>query len=81
MKIVHLWVALCLAGLLVGCGQKGPLVLPDAPKPHKRLLSSPKPASQPPAAKPDPAAPSPGGPGAGAPPEAAGNPSNASVTP
>ena len=27
----------CLAGMLIGCGQKGPLVHPDAPK-HKKVL-------------------------------------------
>jgi hypothetical protein len=46
MKIVRLWVPLCLAGLLLGCGQKGPLVQPDTPK-HKKV--TPGPAGAPPA--------------------------------
>ena len=49
MKIVRLWLPLCLAGILAGCGQKGPLVLPDAPK-HKKTTptrpnAAPRPAS------------------------------------
>ncbi|MHB8475095.1 MAG: LPS translocon maturation chaperone LptM [Steroidobacteraceae bacterium] len=51
MKIVRLWLLLCLAGILTGCGQKGPLVQPDAPK-HKRTT---KPAAAP--AQPAPGAP------------------------
>ena len=50
MKIVSLWIPVCLAALVVGCGQKGPLVLPDAPK-HKKTLPGPRtPAPAPPAA-------------------------------
>jgi predicted small lipoprotein YifL len=40
MKIARLWVPLCLAGVVVGCGQKGPLVLPDTPK-HKKVVPGP----------------------------------------
>lgn len=39
----------CAAAGLLACGQKGPLLLPDAPK-HKRL--APKPPATPAAAKP-----------------------------
>jgi len=55
-----------LAGTLTGCGQKGPLVLPDAQHPHKQIglpKSSTTPTSPPaaeqasPAAQPSPAAP------------------------
>jgi predicted small lipoprotein YifL len=41
MKIARLWVPLCLAGMVVGCGQKGPLVLPDTPK-HKKVMPGPR---------------------------------------
>jgi predicted small lipoprotein YifL len=41
MKIARLWVAVCLAGIVVGCGQKGPLVLPDTPK-HKKVVPGPR---------------------------------------
>jgi predicted small lipoprotein YifL len=34
---MHLLIAAAVAGLLVGCGQKGPLVLPDAQHPHKKI--------------------------------------------
>lgn len=44
MKIAQLSVLLCLSVIALGCGQKGPLVLPDAPK-HKKTL----PRAQPPA--------------------------------
>lgn len=43
-----------LTALLLACGQKGPLVLPDAQHPHKKL-GVPKPAT--PSAPPAPAAP------------------------
>jgi len=43
-----------LAAALVACGQKGPLVLPDAQHPHKKLVV-PKPAT--PSAPPSAAAP------------------------
>jgi predicted small lipoprotein YifL len=41
MKIARLWVLVCLAGMVVGCGQKGPLVLPDTPK-HKKVVPAPR---------------------------------------
>jgi predicted small lipoprotein YifL len=34
---MHLLIAAAVAGLLLGCGQKGPLVLPDAQHPHKKI--------------------------------------------
>jgi predicted small lipoprotein YifL len=56
MKIAPLWLSLCVAGMLVACGQKGPLVHPDAPK-HKRVAPSPR----------TPSTPATGAPAAGAP--------------
>src|ERR1700676_5450005 len=55
MKVVRLWLPLCLAGILLGCGQKGPLVQPDTPKHKKAAPSAPaaaapaRPASEAPA--------------------------------
>jgi predicted small lipoprotein YifL len=40
MKFAGPWVFIFLAGLLSGCGQKGPLVMPDAQK-HKRSIPAP----------------------------------------
>src|SRR6266403_945629 len=37
MRNMRLLVAAAVAGTLLGCGQKGPLVLPDAPHPHKKI--------------------------------------------
>ena len=37
MRNVRLLVAAAVAVTLVGCGQKGPLVLPDAQHPHKKI--------------------------------------------
>jgi predicted small lipoprotein YifL len=34
---MHMLVAVAVAGTLLGCGQKGPLVLPDAQHPHKKI--------------------------------------------
>ncbi len=34
---MHLLIAAAAAGTLLGCGQKGPLVLPDAQHPHKKV--------------------------------------------
>ncbi len=34
---MRLLVAAAVAGTLLGCGQKGPLVLPDAQHPHKKI--------------------------------------------
>jgi len=50
MKLARPWVFICLAGVLCACGQKGPLVLPDAQK-HKRTIPAP------PTAAPEPAVP------------------------
>jgi predicted small lipoprotein YifL len=40
MKIARFWVFACLGGMVIGCGQKGPLVLPDTPK-HKKVAPAP----------------------------------------
>ncbi|MDP9089423.1 MAG: lipoprotein [Pseudomonadota bacterium] len=40
MKIVRLLVIVWLAGGVLACGQKGPLLMPDAQK-HKRTISTP----------------------------------------
>ena len=40
MKFAQLMVLICLAGGVLGCGQKGPLVMPDAQK-HKRTVPTP----------------------------------------
>jgi predicted small lipoprotein YifL len=37
MKIAPFMLSVCLAGALLACGQKGPLVMPDAQK-HKRTI-------------------------------------------
>jgi len=37
MRNKRLLVAAAVAGTLLGCGQKGPLVLPDAQHPHKKI--------------------------------------------
>jgi predicted small lipoprotein YifL len=69
MRNVRLLVAVAVAGTLLSCGQKGPLVLPDAQHPHKKIG-----VGKPPAA-PAPAAPSRGAPSPGtAPPPAASDP-------
>jgi predicted small lipoprotein YifL len=56
MKILCLWVLVGLAATIGGCGQKGPLVLPDAEHPHKKVkfpVSPKSPASAAPAASAD----------------------------
>jgi predicted small lipoprotein YifL len=58
MKLVRLWVPICVAAMVIGCGQKGPLVLPDAPK-HKKTI--------PRTTAPTPAPASPGTPGTSSP--------------
>ncbi|HEY4444534.1 MAG TPA: lipoprotein [Steroidobacteraceae bacterium] len=58
MKIVRLWIPVCLAGLVVACGQKGPLVLPDAPK-HKKAVPSPRAPATPAPTTPAPTTPGP----------------------
>ncbi|HEX3398087.1 MAG TPA: lipoprotein [Steroidobacteraceae bacterium] len=37
MKFAQQLLLVCLAGVVLGCGQKGPLVMPDAQK-HKRTI-------------------------------------------
>jgi len=44
------WILLALVGLLAGCGQKGPLVLPDQQHPHKTLKFPAAPAASAPGA-------------------------------
>jgi predicted small lipoprotein YifL len=45
--------AICFAAaLLAGCGNKGPLVLPDQPQPKKHKKAEPAPTQGTPAAKP-----------------------------
>ena len=53
---MHLLVAAAVAGTLLSCGQKGPLVLPDAQHPHKKIgVEKPPATPTPPPAAPDPA--------------------------
>jgi predicted small lipoprotein YifL len=54
MRTERLLVVASLAVILLGCGQKGPLVLPDAQHPHKKVG-----IGKPPAPKPAPASPAP----------------------
>jgi len=80
MRILRVSVLLVLAAATAACGQKGPLVLPDAQHPRKkvRLPATPKPPpyspattpTEPPAAAPEPSAPAGPAPNS-APPEAA----------
>jgi predicted small lipoprotein YifL len=57
MTLARLLIPICIAGLIAGCGQKGPLVHPDAPK-HKKVVPAPRsPAADP--AKPTDAPPKP----------------------
>jgi predicted small lipoprotein YifL len=53
MKSWHLTLTLALCAATLSCGQKGPLVLPDAPKRHATPMlpaSKPRPAPNLPAA-------------------------------
>jgi predicted small lipoprotein YifL len=51
MNIVRPWILAMLAASVLGCGQKGPLVLPDAQHTHKKVkFPSPKTPSSAPAA-------------------------------
>jgi len=58
-------VLVSLTAVVLGCGQKGPLVLPDAQHPHKKLTlpapskppAAPTSAPSPPPASPPPASP------------------------
>ncbi|HEY0747346.1 MAG TPA: lipoprotein, partial [Steroidobacteraceae bacterium] len=69
MKVAALLVIVRLAGGVLACGQKGPLVMPDAQK-HKRTIptpprapaksaTQPTPATSPPAGSPPPTSPAP----------------------
>src|SRR3984957_9466114 len=49
MRIVHLGIAVCVASMLLGGGQKGPLVLPDTPPKHKKVQLGPHAPAKPPA--------------------------------
>jgi len=70
MNTARLWVLAILAASVLGCGQKGPLVLPDAQHTHKKVkFPSPKTPSAAPAAPAT--APSAGAASEAAPPEAA----------
>jgi predicted small lipoprotein YifL len=73
MRNVRLLVAVAVAGTLLSCGLKGPLVLPDAQHPHKKIGVGKPPAAPAPAA-PSRGAPSPGTPPPAAPPPAASDP-------
>jgi predicted small lipoprotein YifL len=42
---MHLLIAAAVAGTFLGCGQKGPLVQPDAQHPHKKIGVSKPPAA------------------------------------
>ncbi len=56
---MRLLIAAAAAGTLLGCGQKGPLVLPDAQHPHKKIGVG-KPATTPATPAPSGSAPSSG---------------------
>jgi len=38
MRINGLLLVASLAGMMAACGQKGPLVLPDQQRPHKKII-------------------------------------------
>jgi predicted small lipoprotein YifL len=71
---MHLLIAAAAAGILLGCGQKGPLVLPDAQHPHKKIGVGK------PSAAPATSAPSGGAPSSGAAPSSSSAPSS-SISP
>jgi predicted small lipoprotein YifL len=58
MRTLHVFIVASLAGTLLACGQKGPLVLPDAQHPHKKIGIG-KPPAPPPSAPSAPASPAP----------------------
>ena len=66
---MRIWMLVALAAGAAACGQKGPLVLPDAQHPHKkaRFPVAPRPTASAPATPAAPAGPAPNP----APPEAA----------
>jgi predicted small lipoprotein YifL len=62
MTTLRVLVLLALAAAAAACGQKGPLVLPDAQHPRKKikLPTAPKPPSTTPATPDAPSTPNPG---------------------
>ena len=72
---MRLLVAVAVAGTLLGCGQKGPLVLPDAQHPHKKIGVGK------PSAAPATSAPSGGAPSSGAAPSSSISPSSDKLPP
>jgi predicted small lipoprotein YifL len=61
MRILRTILVATMAATLTACGQKGPLVLPDAQHPHKKLIA-PKPQPAKPAPVPTPPTPPPAAP-------------------
>jgi predicted small lipoprotein YifL len=61
MKGARLFTIVSLTAVLLACGQKGPLVLPDKQKPKRAIPSTAKPAARP-APSPAPADPAPADP-------------------
>jgi pyruvate dehydrogenase E2 component (dihydrolipoamide acetyltransferase) len=59
MRTPAVCILIVLAALAAGCGQKGPLVLPDTQHPRKKVKIPPAPNLAPPAAPKTPAAPAP----------------------
>jgi predicted small lipoprotein YifL len=56
MKLARLLTIVSLTAVLLACGQKGPLVLPDKQKPKRAIPSAAKPVAKPtPPNSPDPA--------------------------
>jgi predicted small lipoprotein YifL len=50
MRLILSLIAAGLLSVMMGCGQKGPLVLPDAQRPHKKIgIGKPAQHSAPPA--------------------------------
>jgi predicted small lipoprotein YifL len=47
MRNASVVVLIGVAGMLLACGQKGPLVLPDAVHPHKKIGAPKQPAAAP----------------------------------
>jgi len=78
MLIVRVLIVLSLTAMAWGCGQKGPLVLPDAQHPHKKLTipAPPKPPAAP-ASVPSPTPPSQAVPSPAVPTSPDGNPTPA----
>ncbi|HWS70367.1 MAG TPA: lipoprotein [Steroidobacteraceae bacterium] len=75
MRNMRLLVAVAVAGALLGCGQKGPLVLPDAQHPHKKIGVGKPPAT------PATSAPSGGAPSSSSAPPSSNSPSSDKAPP